>query len=148
MISAAAARKWGFSGVRRRRISHGLVVTSRLDTRGPSRSSAIRCPALVFAFRSNAQALVHERARRRVLQVNLFAWLEVFLDRKCSKCGLVKARQDQLLLTGISIDITNRINARYVGLEFFGVDAQLFLVDLQAPLCNRAKLRMQAEEHE
>ena len=51
--------------------------------------------------RLDAEPLVHERARGRVLQVHFLAGLEVFLDRERGERRFVEARQDQLLLAGI-----------------------------------------------
>ena len=60
----------------------------------------------------------------------------------------MKARQDQLLLARIGVDITHREDARRVGGESFGIDLELLALDLQSPLRDRPELGRQAEEHQ
>src|SRR5690606_33650969 len=88
------------------------------------------------------------RARRRVLQELLLRRVEVMLDRERRQRRLVESRQDQLLLAGIGVDVTDRENAGYRRLEFLGVDLERFLLELEPPLRDRPQLRMQAEKGE
>jgi hypothetical protein len=61
----------------------------------------------------------------------------------------VEARQDQLLLARIGVDVAHGEDARHIGLELLGVDhLQLLALDVQAPFGDRAELGRQAEEHQ
>src|SRR5690606_37664291 len=111
-----------------------------------SNLALLRCFGLFQ--RSNTQTLVHDRAGRRVLQMHLLARLEVLLDGERSERRFVKARQDQLLLARVGVDVADREDAGNIRLELGSVDDDLLLVQLEAPFCNRAQLRMQTEEHE
>ena len=65
----------------------------------------------------------------------------IWCSTERSQGSFVEARQNQFFLAWVSIDITNRENARNVGLEFFSVhDFQLFALDFQAPLGDWAEL--------
>jgi hypothetical protein len=48
---------------------------------------------------------VHHRAGGRVLQVDLLVREQAVLDRERRQRRLVEARQDQLLLAGIGVDV-------------------------------------------
>src|SRR5882672_11294337 len=96
----------------------------------------------------NAEPLMHDRARRRVLQKLFLLRKQVVLDGERRQRGLVEAGQDQLLLARVGIDIANGEHARQAGLEFLGIHPQGLLLQLQPPLRNRAELRRQAEEDE
>jgi hypothetical protein len=54
---------------------------------------------------ADAQPLVHHRARRRVLQELAFGGVEMVLDGEGGERRLVEARQDELLLAGIGVDV-------------------------------------------
>jgi hypothetical protein len=69
-------------------------------------------------------------------------------DREGRQRRFVEARQDQLLLAGVRIDVAHREHARDAGLELLGVHLDRALVDPQAPLGDRSQLRVQAEEHQ
>jgi hypothetical protein len=60
----------------------------------------------------------------------------------------VEARQNQLLLARIGVDVAHREHARDVGLEFLGVDGDLLAVQHQAPFGDRTELGRQAVEHQ
>src|SRR6186713_1539239 len=96
----------------------------------------------------DAEPLVHDRARRRVLQELLLLRMQMMLDREGGQRRLVEAAQDQLLLAGIGVDVAHGIDAGHIGLEFLGVDLERFLLELETPLRDRPELRMQAEKHE
>jgi hypothetical protein len=60
----------------------------------------------------------------------------------------VEARQDELLLARVGVDVAHREDARDAGLELLGVDHDLLALDAQAPFGDRAQLGAQAEEHQ
>src|SRR5262245_36106269 len=63
---------------------------------------------LVFGrFAGDAQTLLQERARRRVLQMDLLARAQILLHREGRQRGFVEARQDQLLLARIVVDVAD-----------------------------------------
>jgi hypothetical protein len=60
----------------------------------------------------------------------------------------VEARQDELLLARVDVDVTHREDAGDAGLELLGVHRDLLAVDAQAPVGDRAELGAEAEEHQ
>src|SRR5262245_14216740 len=72
----------------------------------------------------------------------------MMLDREGGQRRFVESRQDQLLLAGIGVDVSDSEDTRYVRLEFLGVDLDRLLLEIEAPLGDRPELRVQAEEHE
>ncbi len=60
-----------------------------------------------------AQPLVHDRARRRVLDMYFLVGLYSLLDRKSGQCCFVKPAEDQFFLPGIKVDVANRIDSRF-----------------------------------
>ncbi|MCY1231998.1 hypothetical protein D9M72_444650 [compost metagenome] len=60
----------------------------------------------------------------------------------------MEARQDQLLLAGVGVDVAHREDARDIGLELLGVHLDLLALQVQAPFGDRAQLGRQAEEHQ
>src|SRR5262245_61717355 len=142
---------WGRDYTTRRLASPRLIRTAPGSAAGAFRSAG-RCAArgsLVLGDRRRqAEALVHDRAGRRVLQVLLLTRLEMRGDGKRRERGLVEAAQDQLLLAGIVVDIADREDARHAGLELLRVDADAAAIEVEPPVRDRAELRMQAEEHQ
>ncbi len=96
----------------------------------------------------DAEPLVHDRARRRVLKELFLLRIQMVLDREGRQRRLVEAAENQLLLAGVRVDVAHGINAGDIGLEFLGVDLERFLLELEAPFCDRPELRVQPEEHE
>src|SRR5690606_13763994 len=105
-------------------------------------------PGLLSALLGHPEALVHDRARRRVLQRDFLGGVEMGCNAKRGQCSFMKTRQDQFLLAWIGIDVAHRKNTRNVRLKFFGVDDDRSFVELQPPVGNWAEPRMQAEENE
>src|SRR5579862_4874829 len=97
---------------------------------------------------AHSEALLQERARRRVLQVRFFAGPQVFAYRKGRQRSLVEARQDEFLLARVVVDIADRKNAGRARLEARGIDTQRLAVEGEPPLGDRAELRMQTPEDE
>ncbi len=64
--------------------------------------------------------------------------------------GLVEARQDQLLLARVRVDVADREDPGLAGLELLRVDPERLLLQRKAPVRDRTELRVQAEagEHE
>jgi hypothetical protein len=58
----------------------------------------------------------------------------------------VKAAEDQFAFAWVGVDVAHRKNARFGGRETFGVHFQLFARHGQAPVCDGAQLRAQAEQ--
>src|SRR5207237_920011 len=95
-----------------------------------------------------SQTLVHYRASGGVLQELFLLRIQMMLDRERGQRRLVEPGQDELLLSGVSADVTHREYSRHAGLELLGVDCQRLLFQRQAPLRDRSELRVQAEEHQ
>ncbi len=74
------------------------------------------------------------RRSGRVLEWNLFFWVEVLCGCKGSQSCLMKSRQNEFFLARIDIDVADRINARDTGLEFLGIHANLFAIDIETPI--------------
>ena len=83
-----------------------------------------------------------------VLQVDALVGKDVGRGREGGERGLVEAREDQLLLAGIGVDVADREDAGLAGLELLGVDLERLLLELEAPLRDRPELRVQPEECE
>src|ERR1700743_1287862 len=94
------------------------------------------------------QPLMHDRARGRVLQELFLLRVQVMLNREGRERGCMEARQDELLLTRIGVDIAYGKHAGQIRLKLFGIHLEGFLLELQAPLGDRAELGMQPEEPE
>ena len=60
----------------------------------------------------------------------------------------MEAGQDQLQLAGIGVDVADREDAGHVGLKGAGVDRDQVVLELQAPIGDRAELHGQAEERQ
>src|SRR3954470_1132511 len=93
-----------------------------------------------------AETLLHHGTRGRVLQELFLGGIEMMLDREGGQSRLVEPGQDQFLLTRVGIDVSHGEDAGNAGLELLGVDLERLLLELHAPLGDRAELRMQAEE--
>src|ERR1700734_123030 len=108
-----------------------------------SRSSSRRfMPALMRIRRiGNAEPLLHDRARGRVLQKLPLLRVQVVLDAEGRQRRLMKAAQNELLLARIGVDVADRENAGHAGLEVLGVDLERLLLHLEAPLGHRSEER-------
>jgi hypothetical protein len=60
----------------------------------------------------------------------------------------VKARQDQLQLARIPVDVADRENSGHRSLEFLGVDRDQVLVEIEAPFGDRPELHGKPEERQ
>ena len=60
----------------------------------------------------------------------------------------MEAGEDELLLAGVGVDVAHGEDARDVRLKAGGVDDDLLAVELEAPVLDRAELRLQTEEDE
>src|SRR5579863_2243172 len=96
----------------------------------------------------HAQALVHDGTGGGVLQKLFLLRKQVMLDGERRQRGFVKARQDQLFLTRVGIDIADGKNTRQARLEFLGVDLERLLLQRQSPVRDRTEFRMQAEKYQ
>ena len=94
------------------------------------------------------EAFVHDRTGGRVLQVDFFARLNDRFCRECRQRRFVEATQDQLLFTGVGVDIADCEDAGNIGFKPLGVHVDRLAVDIQAPVGNRAELRRQAVKGE
>src|SRR5689334_6492524 len=103
----------------------GAVISDQLCTH------SLLVLQMGFFFRCGyAQSLVHDWAGGGVLQEHFLARFQLLFDGKRSERSFMEAGKNQLLLAGIGINITDRINAWNIGLEFFRVHADLSLVDI------------------
>ena len=60
----------------------------------------------------------------------------------------MEATQDQLFFTRVDVDIANSKNTRDIGGELFGVNLELFSLDVQTPLRNRSEFGAQTKKHQ
>ena len=91
---------------------------------------------------------MHDRTRGGVLQELLLLGIQMVLHAKCRQRRFVKARQDELLLARIGIDVAHGKDTGDAGLELLAVDFQSFAVELEFPLRDRSQLGVQTEEGE
>ena len=61
---------------------------------------------------------------------------------------LVEAREDELELAGIGVDVADGENAGHAGLEFLRIDRDQVLVELQSPIGDRPELHGEPEERQ
>src|SRR6185312_12563067 len=90
--------------------------------------------------RGHTQTLLHGGTRGRVLQKLLLGRIEMMLDGEGRQRRLVKARQDQLLLARVGVDVADREDPGNVRLKLLGVDLDGLAGKLEAPLGDRAEL--------
>src|SRR5882672_4266018 len=141
----SAGGRWRFrpckppEGSLRPRSLHGSTAVSRTTTMSkcfllqrllqlPARAPGLRGSRTArrvsrrFGIRRNdTEASMHDRARGRVLEVDLLAGLQMRLNRKCGQRGLVKAAEDQFLLAWVVVDVADREDSRDAGLELLRV---------------------------
>src|SRR6185437_8796341 len=126
-----------------------LSPRKRFTSSGSSSSSRSRSASWRFiacALIGNAQSLVHYWTGGGVLEELPLLRIEVVLDAEGGERRLVKARQDELFLAGIGVDVTHREDSRQARLEPLGVDLQGLLLELEPPFGDGPELGMQAEE--
>ena len=70
------------------------------------------------------------------------------LGRLRHQRGFVEAREDQLQLARIGVDVADGEDAGHRGLELLGVDRDQVVVELEPPVGDRAELHGQAEERQ
>src|SRR6185437_14954036 len=117
------------------------------SSRGPGSGPGPLYCLLLHSIR-DTEPLVHDGARGGVLQELAFLREEVVLDGEGGERRFVKARQDELLLAGIGVDVAHREDSRQGRLELLGVHLEGLLLELEPPLGDRPELRMQTEEDE
>src|SRR5271154_4878539 len=71
-------------------------------------------------LRRHAQPLLHDGARGGVLQELALLRKQVVLDAERGQCSLVKAAEDQFLLTGIGVDVADGEDSRHACLKVLG----------------------------
>src|SRR6185437_929583 len=126
-----------------------LSPRKRLTSSGSSSRSCSRSASCGFiASIRDAQPLMHDRTGGGVLEELTLLGEEVVLDAESGERRLVEARQDELFLAGIGVDVAHREDARQTGLEFLRIHLQRFLLELESPLGDGPELWMQAEEDE
>ena len=70
------------------------------------------------------------RRGRRVLHMNLFLREDIRRSAKGSERCLMESGQNQLLLSGVSVDIAHSEDTWDIGLEFFRIDCELLALDV------------------
>src|SRR6185312_1648863 len=96
----------------------------------------------------HAEPLVHDRARRGVLQELLLLRIEMVLDRERRERSFMEAGENQLFLSGVGIDVADGEDAGDARLETLRVHFERFALELEPPLGDRSELRMQSEKRE
>src|SRR5262245_54657299 len=81
----------------------------------------------------HAEPLLHERARRRVLQVDLLARLEQRLRGERRQRRLVESAQDEFLLARVIADVADREDAGRAGLERGRIYLERLALHREAP---------------
>src|SRR5262245_19448464 len=123
------------------------LISMRSSSRWRRRSASRLFTAAAPSSR-HTEPLVHDRARRGVLQMHLLRRVLILGDRKRRERRLVEAAQDQLLLAGIGVDVADREDPGLAGLELRGVDVDRLLLEREPPFRDRTEFRMQTEEYE
>ena len=86
------------------------------------------------------------RRRRRVLEENALFREHVVAGGEGAKGAFVEARENQLLLARIDVDVADGEDAGNAGFETFGIDHDLLAFELETPVFDRAELGLQTEE--
>src|ERR1700749_623426 len=77
-----------------------------------------RGPRVIIPLESvDAELLLQARRRGRVLEHQPLVLIDVAMRLLRHQRALVETAQDQLQLAGIGVDVADRENARYAGLE-------------------------------
>ena len=74
--------------------------------------------------------------------------MKQLLHTESSQCAFVEPRQDQLLFTRVGVDVADGEDARLAGLEIFGVDTDLALFNVQAPVGDGPEVGRQTPKDE
>src|SRR5450755_2466784 len=121
----------------------------------PTRRSAangFRARVMSFPFvesrAGDAEPPLHDGARGRILQELLFFRKQMVLDAKGRERRLVKARQDELLLAGVEVDVAHGEYPRETRLKPLRINEQRLLLKRKAPFGDGPELRMQPVENE
>src|SRR3954447_14152132 len=110
------------------------------------RGGALHRLRLSPLLRHDAELLLQARRRGGVLEGELLLREDVAVHLLGRERALVEAREDELQLARIMVDVADREDAGHVRLEFLGVDRDQVLVEVQAPVGDRPELHGQAEE--
>src|SRR5690606_23320690 len=102
---------------------------------------------LVITRRSgDAEFLLQARRGSRVLESDLRIGICIFECGLRHQRGFVEARQNELQLARIGVDVTNRKNTWLARLELFRINSDQVLMQVEAPIRNRAEFHRQTEE--
>ena len=96
----------------------------------------------------HAELLLQVRRRGGVLEDQLLIRIDVFVDLLRHERALVEARQDQLQLARIGIDVADGEDALLARLELLRVDGNQVLFEIEPPIGDRAELHGEAEERQ
>ena len=110
------------------------------------RTTASEALIFVHVRRFDTQNLVKLGRRRGVLQEHTLFREDVVASGKGSERTFMEARQDELLLARIGIDVANSEDTRDVRFKASRVDNDLLTFQGEAPVFDRAKLGLQAKE--
>ena len=103
---------------------------------------------VVKGRRFDAEHLVKLRARRRVLQEDALFGEDVVAGREGCERAFMEARENELLLSGVRIDVAHGEDAGDARLEAGGVDDDLLALEVEPPVFDGAELGLKAEEDE
>lgn len=86
--------------------------------------------------------------RGRVLKTKFFVWIYKSECGLRHQRGLVETREDKLELARIIIDVADCEDTRRIGREFFGIDGDQVLMEVEAEICDRPELHRETVERQ
>jgi hypothetical protein len=95
---------------------------------------------LIKRRRFHTQHLVEFWTGGGVLQQHALVWVDDGRSAERCKRAFVEARQDELLLARVGVDVADREDTGFVGRKLFGVYNQLLSLDIKAPVGDRSQL--------
>ena len=124
-----------------------LVSAKGAAARAAGCNAALRLARRSFRAASAHPELALQAGRRgRVLEGQFLVRVDVTMRALGGERGLVEARQDQLELARIGVDVADGENAGNAGFELRRVDGDQILVQVDPPAGDRPELHRQAEE--
>src|SRR5436190_7456911 len=95
---------------------------------------------------AHAQLLLQGGGRGGVLEQQLLARIDDVVGGLRHQRHLVKARQDELQLAGVGVDVADGEDARFAGLELLGIHGDEVLIQVEPPIGDRPELHGEPEE--
>src|ERR1700756_822454 len=108
---------------------------------------SLRSSGLRLTLSHDAELLLQAGGRGGVLKNQPLAWIDVVVRLLRHQRAFVEARQDELELARIPVDVADRKNPGHARFERRGVDHDILAVlHFHAPIRDRTELHCESEE--